>query len=107
MQKFLLAKISPVQVTENQLKYQLHHLKKLININAYPTDEEILPSDQGTVIEQAKFTYSLLEKKFRKIKKKNWRSKNKTGWSFKSFKTKRRTRITWKTFSKKYENWWN
>ena len=76
LQKFLLAKIYPSKnlsskVTENQLKYQLHHLEKLININAYPTGEEILPSDQGTVIEQAKFTYSLLEKKFRKIKKKN------------------------------------
>ena len=65
-QKFIFAKIYPVKVTENQLKYQLHHLEKLININAYPTGEEILPSDQGTVIEQAKFTYSLLEKNLEK-----------------------------------------
>ena len=32
----------------------------------YLTDEEILPSDQQQIIEQAKFTYSLLGKAFEK-----------------------------------------
>ena len=32
----------------------------------YLTDEEILPSDQQKIIEQAKFTYSLLGKAFEK-----------------------------------------
>ena len=32
----------------------------------YPTGEEILPSNQQQVIEQAKFTYSLLGKAFEK-----------------------------------------
>ena len=32
----------------------------------YLTGEEILPSDQSTVIEQDKFTYSSLEKAFKK-----------------------------------------
>ena len=35
----------------------------------YLTDEEILPSDQRRVIEQAKFTYYFLEKSFRKTNK--------------------------------------
>ena len=33
----------------------------------YLTGEEILPSDQSRVIEQAKFTYSPLGKRFRKM----------------------------------------
>ena len=43
----------------------------------YPTGEEILPSNQQQIIEQGKFTYSLLGKVFRnkqkllKIKEKN------------------------------------
>ena len=32
----------------------------------YLTGEEILPSDQSRIIEQAKFTYSLLSKAFEK-----------------------------------------
>ena len=38
---------------------QHYHLEKLININIC---EEILPSDQRQIIEQAKFAYSLLGK---------------------------------------------
>ena len=41
---------------ENQLKYQLYHL----------TGEDILPSNQQQIIEQAKFTYSSLRKAFEK-----------------------------------------
>ena len=35
----------------------------------YLTGEEILPSNQKQIIEQAKFTYSLLEKAFEKTNK--------------------------------------
>ena len=37
-----------------------------INKNEYLTDEEILPSNQKQIIEQAKFNYSLLGKAFEK-----------------------------------------
>ena len=45
----------------------------------YLSGEEILPSDQSRTIEQAKFTYSPLDKAFEKQKKNNWitRKKNK------------------------------
>ena len=43
----------------------------------YLTDEEMLPSDQRRVIEQAKFTYSplgkALEKQIKKLKNKEYR----------------------------------
>ena len=39
----------------------------------YLTGQEVLPSDQSRIIEQAKFTYSLLGKAFEK--KHNWRTK--------------------------------
>ena len=45
-------------MTEKQQIYQHYHLKKLI-----------LPSDQGRVIEQAKFTYSPLVKALEKQRK--------------------------------------
>ena len=48
-------------LTENQQKYQHYHPEKLIN-NEYFTGKEILTSDQNRIIEQAKFTYSLLRK---------------------------------------------
>ena len=47
------------------LKYQLYHQAKLIN-NEYLTGEEILPSNQQQIIEQAKFTYSPLGQVFEK-----------------------------------------
>ena len=51
----------------------------------------ILLSNQKQIIEQAKFTYSLLRKSSQKTKKKqkNWRSKKKPSWYFEDFKTKR------------------
>ena len=52
-------------LTQNQQKYQYCHPEKLIN-NEYLTGKEILPSDQNRIIEQAKFTYSLLGKAFEK-----------------------------------------
>ena len=40
-------------LTEKQQKYQHFHQAKLINIKG----EDILPSDQSRIVEQAKFTY--------------------------------------------------
>ena len=40
---------------EKQLKYQLYHQ---IHKYEYLTGEDILPSNQQQIIEQAKFTYS-------------------------------------------------
>ena len=54
----------------------------------YLTGEEILPSDQSWITEQAKFTYSPLGKAFEKTSKNNWRTRKKTSWSFRSFKTR-------------------
>ena len=47
-------------LTEKQLKYQLYHEYE------YLTGEDILPSNQQQIIEQAKFTYSPLGKAFEK-----------------------------------------
>ena len=44
----------------------------------YLTDEEILPSNQGQVIEQAEFTYSLLGKALEKQRKNDWTTRRKT-----------------------------
>ena len=41
-----------------QLKYQLNHQVNFINMNR--TGEDILPSNQQQIIEQARFTYSPL-----------------------------------------------
>ena len=49
---------------EKQLNYQLYHQVKFIN--EYLTGEDILPSNQQQIIEQAKFTYSPLGKAFEK-----------------------------------------
>ena len=49
---------------EKQLKYQLYHQMKFININILLV--KIVPSNQQQVIEQAKFTYSPLGKSFEK-----------------------------------------
>ena len=42
-------------------KYKINHITGKYE---YLTGEEILPSDQGRVIEQARFTYSPLGKAF-------------------------------------------
>ena len=55
----------------------------------YLIEEDILPFNQKQIIEQAKFTYSPLGKAFEKKSKNNWRSRKKTSWSFRVFKTKR------------------
>ena len=53
----------------------------------YLRGEEILPADQSRIIEQAKFTYPPLVKAFKKTNKNTWRTRKKTSWSFRSFKT--------------------
>ena len=50
---------------EKLKKFQLYYLEKLLN-NEYLTGEEILPSTQTRIIEQAKLTYSPLGKAFQK-----------------------------------------
>ena len=47
---------------EKQLKYQFYHQVKFLNISG----EDILPSSQQQIIEQARFTYSPLGKIFEK-----------------------------------------
>ena len=50
-------------LTEKQQKYQHYHLEKHYK-HVYFTGEEILRSGQSRIIEQAKFTSSLLGKAF-------------------------------------------
>ena len=52
-------------LTEKQQKYQHYSQVKLINTE-YFTCEEILLFDQSRITEQAKFTYSPLDKAFQK-----------------------------------------
>ena len=51
--------------TEKPTKYQLYH-QTIIDKYEYLTAKEILPSNQQQIIQQAKFTYSPLEKAFEK-----------------------------------------
>ena len=82
------------QVRDEKLQYDINREAAKISALSsgkidkyeYLTDEEILPSNQQQIIEQAKFTYSPLRKTFWKIKKSNWRSRAKTSWSLKYFK---------------------
>ena len=50
---------------EKQQKYLLYHQQKLDKYE-YLTGEDILPSNQQLIVEQAKFTYSPLGKAFEK-----------------------------------------
>ena len=52
-------------LAEKQQKYQLYHLKKMINMNILQVKQKVL-SNQRQIIEQAKFTYSPLGKAFEK-----------------------------------------
>ena len=82
------------QIRDEKLQYNIS--RKAAEISAlssgkiekyeYLTGKEILPSNQKQIIEQAKFTYSLLGKGFWKPDKNNWRSRRKTSWGFKKFK---------------------
>ena len=61
-----------------------------INKHEYLTAEEILRFDQSRIIQQAKFTYSPLGKRFWKTNKNNWKS---------SSNAHIRTWRAWKTIS--------
>ena len=63
-------------LTEKQQKYQHYHLEQ-VDRYEYLTSEEILPSDQRRVTEQAKL-HILLEKKLQKNKQKQLRIKVKS-----------------------------
>ena len=69
----------------------------------YLTGEEILPSDQSRIKEQAKLTYFLLSKSFEKQIKtiKNQGIMQFEAWKDIKIRRKSRTRINWRTFSKK------
>ena len=82
------------QIRNEKLQYDLNREAAKISALSsgkihkyeYLTGEDILPSNQQQIIEQAKFTYSPLGKAFEKQNKNNWRSRRKTNWCFKKFK---------------------
>ena len=67
------------QIRDKKLQYDISRksaeistlLSGKINNYEYLTGNEILPSNQEQIIEQAKFTYSLLGKAFEKTNKNN------------------------------------
>ena len=67
------------KIEDEKLQYDINReATKLLALSSgktdkyeYLTDEEILPSDQSRIIEQAKFTHSLLRKAFEKTNKNN------------------------------------
>ena len=67
----------------------------------YLTGEEILPSNQKQIIEEAKFTYYPLGKAFEKQIKTIEDQGKKTKSSFKRYKFKRSTKLNWMNFSKR------
>ena len=67
----------------------------------YLTGNEILPSNQQQIIEQAKFTYSPLGKAFEKQIKTIEDQEKKTSWVFKRFRFKKSTKINRRIFSKR------
>ena len=69
----------------------------------YLTGEEILPSDQSRIIEQAKFTYSPVGKTFEKQIKTIEEQGIKQVEALKVLKPDG-TRINWRNFSKRDEN---
>ena len=91
------------QIRDEKLQYDIS--RKAAEISAlssgkidkyeYLTGKDILPSNQQQIIEQAKFTFSYLGKNFWKTNKNNWRSRTKTSWGFKKFKTKRTSKSNW------------
>ena len=63
------------QIKDEKLQYNINREAAIIWVLSsgkidkyeYLTNEEIIPSDQSSIIEQAKFTYSPLGKAFEKI----------------------------------------
>ena len=74
------------QIRDEKLQYNINRgaakISSLSSENTnkceYLTGEEILPSNQQQIIEQAKLTYSPLGKAFEKKQKNNRRSRKKT-----------------------------
>ena len=87
------------QIRDEKLQYDIN--READNISAlssnklgkyeYLTGEEILPSNQKQIIEQAKFTYSPLGKAFEKTNKNNWRSRKKQFEALKDLNPKEQT----------------
>ena len=99
-------------LTEKQQKYQHYHLEKLINIwylwyiwniwnNWCLTVEEMLPSNQRQIIEQARFAYSLFEKAFEKQTEKQVGTLKSLRLSIK----KRWIKTNWGHISTKFDEW--
>ena len=84
------------KIKDEKLQYDINKeaakisalLPEKIDKYEYLTGEEILSSDQSTIIEQAKFTYSPLSKAFKKQIKTIEDQGIKQIDSFKSFKTR-------------------
>ena len=74
-----------------------------IDMYEYLTDKEILLFDQSRIIEKAKFTYSSSGKAFEITINKQRKKQVETLRSFRS----RKTKISWRTFSKRNEKWWD
>ena len=63
------------QIKDEKLQYNINREAAIIWVLSsgkidkyeYLTNEEIIPSDQSSIIEQAKFTYSPLGKAFEKL----------------------------------------
>ena len=70
-------------LTKKQQKYQHDHLKKF-DKQEFVTGKEIFPFHQSTIIEQAKFTYSLQEKLL-KNKQKQLKNKGKNQLKLQKF----------------------
>ena len=91
------------QIKDEKLQYDINREAAKISALSsgkihkyeYLTGEEILPIGQQQIIEQAKFTYSPLEKAFEKQIKIIEDQGPKTSWGFKRFKTKRKNRSKW------------
>ena len=93
LEKYFLNKIKIMtindQIRDEKLQYDINReavrISALssgkIHIYEYLTGEEILPSNQQQIIEQAKFTYSIYLESFWKTNKNNWRSRRKTNKS--------------------------
>ena len=66
------------QIRDEKIKYDIKReaawSSSKIRKYKYLTGEDILPSNQQQIIEQAKFNYSPLGKAFEKTNKNNWRS---------------------------------
>ena len=85
------------QIGDEKLPYDINRKAEKISALSsgeigkyqYLTGEEILPSNQKQIIEQAKFIYALLGKAFEKQTKTIEDSGKKTSGYFKDFKTKR------------------